>query len=215
VVLVIGLTGVFVLTVNTVVADVSTGGGLEAAASNYGTLGAVYGASFMVGPVLGGLLEDRLYATASFHAAATMVATSVVWTYFGVPETLSGPLDLNGIARRRGQADPEYQPRRLAQAILSVHLNPIPRIRGVFSNEALRWLAAAIALNSLAQGSLNSIFFLYLHTRVGWGSAVSDVEQRLNRYISASVEKAPPHNEDHPTSLRYCLAPPISVRQLK
>jgi Na+/melibiose symporter-like transporter len=162
------------------------GGGLEAAASNYGTLGAVYGASFMVGPVLGGLLEDRLYATASFHVAAALVATSVVWTYFGVPETLNQPLDLNEITRRREQADNGHGPRRLAQAVMSVHLNPIPRIRGVFSNEALRWLAAAIALSSLAQGSLNSIFFLYLHTRVGWGSAVSDATQILILILNRS-----------------------------
>jgi MFS transporter, DHA1 family, tetracycline resistance protein len=185
--LVIGLTGVFILTVNTVVADVSMGGGQDLAASNYGMLGAVYGASFMVGPVLGGVLEDRLYPTASFHVAAVMVAVSIMWTFFGVPETLSDPLTQNGLTRRPDQRHPQPEPVRLLRVIQSVNLNPIPRIRSVFSGEALRWLASAIALSSLAQGSLNSIFFLYLHTRVGWGSSVSYAATDGSQFLSSSL----------------------------
>jgi DHA1 family tetracycline resistance protein-like MFS transporter len=129
----------------------------------------------MVGPAIGGLLEAHLYRTASFHAAAIMVGVSVAWTSFAVKETLNVSDSYGNVLPRSTQHEQldvsEEMRDVVARVMRSVNINPLPRIRSVFTNEALRWLAVAIALSSLAQGALNSIFFLYLHTRVGWNSA--------------------------------------------
>jgi MFS transporter, DHA1 family, tetracycline resistance protein len=164
----IGITGAYFVTVNTMIADMTSenveGDGdnaaaVAAAAGDYGKLGATIGACFMIGPALGGFVEEALYPTASFHGAAILVAVSFVIVFAFVPETLRGNMghrtsSVSGMTALRG-----------------VNLNPIPRIEKLFACDALRWLAAACAISSLAQGGLNSIFFLYMHTRLGWGSS--------------------------------------------
>lgn len=185
--LLIGLTGVFFMTVSSVLGDISVSlGDPEAGARNYGSLGATIGGCFMVGPLLGGLLEDRVYQTASFHAAAVLVLLSMTWVYFCVPETRmatgvagasrpasdpasgAGSLVADG-GHGAGRVEGEWA--QLAGAVRRAQLNPFPKMREIFSNSALQWLAAGIAVSSLAQGGLNSIFFLYLNLRLGWRSA--------------------------------------------
>jgi MFS transporter, DHA1 family, tetracycline resistance protein len=168
--LLIGLTGVFFMTVSSVLGDISvaTPEDAGAGARNYGALGATIGGCFLVGPGLGGLIEDRLYQTASFHAAAVLVVLSMGWMFFFVPETRTAPGSvLEG--ETGGTAEGDWA--RMVGAVRRAKLNPLPKIRDIFSNGALQWLAAGIALSSLAQGGLNSIFFLYLNTRLGWRSA--------------------------------------------
>lgn len=171
--LLIGLTGVFFMTVSSVLGDISVSlGDANAGARNYGLLGATCGGCFLVGPAIGGLIEDNVYQTASFHVAAVMVLLSMTWVFFCVPETRV-PAIGSGVAPDATATAMEGEGgwSQLEQAVRHVKLNPIPKIREIFSNEALQWLAAGIAVSSLAQGGLNSIFFLYLNARLGWRSA--------------------------------------------
>lgn len=190
--LLIGLTGAFFTTTASILGDISVS--LEdpsAGASYYGVLGATFGGCFLVGPALGGFIEDAFFETASFHAAAILVVVSMLWTYFFVPETrifrsagdrnesvvgtnAPSPSDVTRAAGPASVGPSEGDGsgvQRVFHLLRTVQVNPLPRIREIFSNGALQWLAAAVAVSSLAQGGLNSIFFLYLNTRLGWGSA--------------------------------------------
>lgn len=177
------------MTVNTIVADVSDCGDSDHSnrrAANYGKLGATFGGCFLVGPALGGFIEDHFYATASFHAASFLVMLSIAWVYFLVPETRVDSIVHDGATEcdevRSVPSSSVFS--ELITVICQTEINPLPRIRDIFTSDALKWLAAGIAVASLAQGGLNSIFFLYLNTRLGWGSAVSS---RLSRYSSATL----------------------------
>lgn len=157
---VIGLTGVFFATVSSVIADVSVElDDPSAAAANYGLLGATFGACFLVGPVTGGVLEDRLYTTASFHVASFLILLSICWVYFFVPETRIP--DIGTVADDQD----------LWQTLQRGVKQPFAKIGEVFRGRALKLLACAIAISSLAQGGLNSVFFLYLNARLGWGTS--------------------------------------------
>lgn len=166
------------MTVNTIVADLSGQphhGNSNRGATNYGKLGATFGGCFLVGPAIGGMLEDMLYPTASFHAATVLVLSSIAWVYFFVPETrsvMNTRAYLDSTAPTVVLSTGETQSANLLSAVRSAKINPLPRIREIFTSDALKWLAAGVAVSSLAQGGLNSIFFLYLNTRLGWGSAV-------------------------------------------
>lgn len=165
----IALTGAYVSTINTILADISTNGPAELSSQNYGYLGATFGLCFLVGPALGGWIDAALFVAASFRVAAVLVLAAMLFVYFFVPET-------KGCGRSAGvsgavllDAEQENLSRRVIRAVRNTQLNPFPRMRAVFSEtEALTWLAATIAVSSLAQSGLNSILFLYVNVRLGW-----------------------------------------------
>ncbi|MEO0486962.1 MAG: TCR/Tet family MFS transporter [Pseudomonadota bacterium] len=67
------------------IADVSTP---ENKAANFGLIGAAFGAGFVLGPGIGGLLGD-LDPRAPFFAAAALAAVNLVFGYFVLPETVT------------------------------------------------------------------------------------------------------------------------------
>lgn len=154
------MTGVFFATVSSVIADVSIQlDDPSAGAANYGLLGATFGACFLVGPVTGGFLEDRLYTTASFHVASFLIFLSICWVYLFVPETR-----IPATGTSAGDQD-------LWQTLRRGVRQPFAKIGEVFQGRALKLLAVGIAISALAQGGLNSVFFLYLNARLGWGTS--------------------------------------------
>lgn len=180
---VIALTGVFFMTVNTIMADLSDGSSSEERAANFGTLGAVLGGCFLVGPVSGGFLESSLYTTASFHGAALLILCGMIWSYFQVRESL--PAHRAGYTSVSRNADTEQpnnlgvdtSPRQrtlllLRSALARTSLNPLPKIWRVFTSEALQWLAISEATFGLARSCQNAIFFLYLKQQLDWGAKV-------------------------------------------
>lgn len=174
--LLIALTNAYVITVNTMVADVSRHDVLSSA-TNYGYIGATFGLCFLIGPALGGIIEDNFYLASSFHVACVIIALAMLFVYFIVPETKQST-SLNAPPATESDASMEQppltradtaSPREVMSAIRQAQLNPIPRARRIFShNEGLTWMAIAIATSSLAQSALNSILFLYASVRLKW-----------------------------------------------
>jgi MFS transporter, DHA1 family, tetracycline resistance protein len=80
-----GLTGASFTTASAYIADISTP---ETRAKNFGMIGAAFGAGFIIGPALGGLLSG--WGTrAPFYAAAVLCLLNCIYGYFVLPESLS------------------------------------------------------------------------------------------------------------------------------
>lgn len=155
----IALTNAYVTTANTIIADISHAD-VTTSARNYGYLGAMFGFCFLIGPTLGGVTEDSFYLASSLHVACFLILIAMIFVYFFLPETKSSNND-----------DQPVTPTQVVEAIRDTNLNPIPRVRGIFAqSEALTWIAITIAVSSLAQSGLNSIVFLYVNVRLGWGT---------------------------------------------
>jgi MFS transporter, DHA1 family, tetracycline resistance protein len=80
-----GLTGASFTTASAYIADISTP---ENRAKNFGMIGAAFGAGFIIGPALGGLLAG-LGTRAPFYAAAILCLVNCIYGYFVLPESLS------------------------------------------------------------------------------------------------------------------------------
>lgn len=57
----------------------------------------------------------------------------------------------------------------LAQA--AAHLNPLPPLAALLSDDLLRPLAATVALSDVATRGAASVFYFYVHAKFGWDSA--------------------------------------------
>lgn len=80
-----GITAATHSTATAYMADISTA---EEKAARFGLIGAAFGAGFVAGPVVGGLLAD--WGTrAPFYAAAIFAALNFVFGYFVLPETVT------------------------------------------------------------------------------------------------------------------------------
>eukprot|EP00177_Eucheuma_denticulatum_P003521 GFKZ01006363.1.p1 GENE.GFKZ01006363.1~~GFKZ01006363.1.p1 ORF type:complete len:458 (-),score=49.96 GFKZ01006363.1:1465-2838(-) len=172
----IALTNAYYTTASTMIADISIyqGGtsqeGSVVSARNYGLVGAGIGFCFLLGPALGGFIEDRFYVASSFLVACCMILAAMVYVWAFLPETKPGEEE----DTENGQEGSNWERgwntvARMGRAIRQTEINPFPRVNRIFGgNEALQWFAAAIAASSLAQGGLNSIIFLYVKVRLGW-----------------------------------------------
>lgn len=157
--LLIALTSAYTTTTNTILADISSDGSANAT-TNYGLLGATIGLCFMVGPTVGGYIDETLYRAASFHVAALIIFASLFYVFFLVPET-----------RPPQELDTRPMRQRFGNAVRNAQINPFPRVRRVlFQSEFLAWLAMAIAVSALAQTGMIAVLFLYVNTRLGWST---------------------------------------------
>lgn len=184
----IAVTNSYVTTANTIVADLSNIASADMGAddarvsstANFGYLGAAFGVSFLIGPTLGGLIEDYWYLASSFHVACVLIVIAVAYVATFLPETKQ-----RTIAEQPSSSTEALQPtaswwrrtgtnvsttaREVTDAIRATQINPLPRARRIFAaNEAMTWIAITIATASLAQGGLNAIMFLYLNKKLGW-----------------------------------------------
>lgn len=119
----------------------------EERAGRYGMLGAAFGAGFIIGPTVGGLLGG-VSLRAPFWAAAALSLANFVYGYFILPESLP--------EERRA-------PFRWRRA------NPVGAIQMLRTHQLLP-LAAAGFLSMLAHDSMPTTFVLYADYRYHWNA---------------------------------------------
>lgn len=142
-----GVTSASIPTAFAYISDVTTP---EKRAASFGIVGAAFGAGFILGPALGGLLgagDPRF----PFWVAAGLSLLNACYGFFVLPESLA--------PERRG-------PFRLARA------NPVGSLRLLASHRQLLGLASVIFLSYLAHDVLPSVFVLYATHRYQWDERV-------------------------------------------
>ncbi|MGA8225377.1 MAG: TCR/Tet family MFS transporter [Xanthobacteraceae bacterium] len=138
-----GMTAASFSVANAYIADVTPP---ELRAARYGMIGAAFGAGFIIGPALGGLLgsdDPRL----PFWVAAGFSLVNAAYGVFVLPESL--PLSKRA----------PFSWRRA---------NPLGSLTLLRSHCELFGLASASFLNSLAHAALPSVTVLYMTFRYGW-----------------------------------------------
>jgi DHA1 family tetracycline resistance protein-like MFS transporter len=138
-----GMTAASFSVANAYIADVTPP---ELRAARYGMIGAAFGAGFIIGPALGGLLgsdDPRL----PFWIAAGFSLVNAFYGVFVLPESLP-------LAKRAS-----FSWRRA---------NPLGSLTLLRSHRELFGLASASFLNSLAHAALPSVTVLYMTFRYGW-----------------------------------------------
>ncbi len=120
----------------------------EKRAASFGLIGAAFGAGFVLGPALGGLLGD-ISPRLPFWAAALMALANVCWGLFVLPESL---------------------PKNLRVPFSWRTANPLGALTLLRSHPLLAGLAASYFLLSLAHVVLPSITVLYVHFRYSWNT---------------------------------------------
>lgn len=186
--LLIALTNSYFTTTSTIIADISMQGrgagneeeGHVLSTKNFGYLGAASGFCFLVGPFLGGLVEERFYLASSFQLAGLLIALAMVYVQVFLPETKPNSPSHHEADEEFGQDElwlghmwrrTSTMVNMLYGAVRETELNPFPRARRFLgASEALTWLALAIGVSSLAHAGMNSIIFLYVNVKLGWGT---------------------------------------------
>lgn len=138
-----GMTAASFSVANAYIADVTPP---ELRAARYGMIGAAFGAGFIIGPALGGLLgsdDPRL----PFWVAAGFSLVNAAYGVFVLPESL--PLSKRAPFSWRCA-------------------NPLGSLTLLRSHRELFGLASASFLNSLAHAALPSVTVLYMTFRYGW-----------------------------------------------
>ena len=117
----------------------------------FGLIGAVFGAGFVVGPALGGVLGD-LWLRLPFLAAAGLSFVNVCFGIFVLPESL--PPD------KRRPVDWSA-------------LNPFKRLMQVARDRALARLAVSWCCTWIGLGAVQSSLVLFTNYRFGWGTMLA------------------------------------------
>lgn len=130
------------------VADVTPGRDRTRA---YGLVGAAFGAGFLFGPVLGGLLH-LIDSRAPAFGSAALLAINLVFAFFALPESLS----------------PE---RRVFKPLLG-QLNPVGVLVPLARRPALRAPLLAIFLLNVALAAFQAIFAVFAFQRFAFGPTV-------------------------------------------
>jgi DHA1 family tetracycline resistance protein-like MFS transporter len=158
-----GITAATVSTAFAYIADVTPPDGRATA---FGTVGVAFGAGFVIGPALGGLLggvDPRLPLWLA--AAACVVNAGFGW--FILPESLP--------AERR-------------MAFSWRRANPVGALRLLLSHRQLIGLATVDFVANVAHQVLPSVFVLYAAYRYGWGETAVGLTLALVGICSAVVQ---------------------------
>jgi len=142
-----GIAGASFTPAHAYIADVSPP---EKRAQSFGFMGAAFGAGFILGPALGGLLGE-IGPRAPFFAAAALSMINFVYGYFVLPETLDP-------AKRR-----PFDWRRA---------NPVGTLMQIRKHPLVLGLLAALFLWQLAHQVMPSIWSFYTMYKFGWTEAV-------------------------------------------
>ncbi|KAF7598363.1 MAG: MFS transporter [Candidatus Dactylopiibacterium carminicum] len=129
---------------NAYVADITPP---EQRARRFGMLGAMFGMGFILGPVMGGIL-GAINLHLPFYVAGSLALLNLAYGYFVLPESLS-------FAQRKPMA---WRSANLVSA-----LRNLTRLTGV------GLLVAVMALASLAQFMMHTVWVLANSLRFGWG----------------------------------------------
>lgn len=140
-----GITSASISTAFAYIADVTPP---ERRAAVFGRIGAAFGAGFILGPALGGLLGD-IDPRLPFWASAALSLANALYGLFVLPESL---------------APDKRAPFRWKSA------NPVGALRLLRSNAALAALSVVNFISQVAHVVLPSTFVLYATYRYGWDS---------------------------------------------
>ena len=161
--LISGITTASISTAFAYIADITAA---EKRAAVFGKIGVAFGAGFILGPALGGVLGDydpRL----PFWAAAGLSLVNTLYGLFVLPESLPG--------ERRS-------PWRWKSA------NPIGALRLLASDRVLAGLSVANFFAQLAHVVLPSVFVLYAGYRYGWDAKTVGLAMALVGICSMVVQ---------------------------
>jgi DHA1 family tetracycline resistance protein-like MFS transporter len=138
-----GITAASVPTASAYIADVTP---VEKRAAAFGMLGAAFGAGFVLGPAVGGLLGN-ISPRLPFWVAAGFSLCNAMYGLFVLPESLAA-CHRSAFAWRRA--------------------NPVGALKLLRSHRELFGLAGVASLSFLAHEVLPSTFVLYTHYRYAW-----------------------------------------------
>src|ERR1700758_5442840 len=126
-------------------------------AKRFGLLGAAFGAGFVIGPAVGGLL-GHYNLRAPFWAAAGLSLANFLYGLFVLPESLP--------AEKRAKS--------------AWHMaNPLGSLTLLRSHPELAGLSVVVFLYYLAHQSLQSVFVLYTEYRYGWDTKAEGISLAL------------------------------------
>ena len=145
-----GLTSANVAAATAYIADVTPE---QDRARRFGLIGATFGAGFVIGPAIGGLLGS-VGLRLPFYVAAAVAFANAAYGLFILPESLT----------------PEKR-RRFEWS----RANPVTALRGVFARRDLRRLAIAWSCSWVGLGAIQSSLVLFAGYRFGWGTALAGV----------------------------------------
>ncbi len=143
--LVAGATSANVAAATAYIADVSKP---EDRSRLFGLIGATFGAGFVVGPAIGGLLGAHGLRL-PFLAAACLALLNALFGVFVLPESL---------------------PRERRRPIEWARTNPFGLLAGVARDRSLRRLAVAWSCSWIGLGAIQSSLVLFTGDRFGWGA---------------------------------------------
>jgi len=138
-----GITAASISTAGAYIADVTSP---EQRAAKFGMLGAAFGAGFVVGPALGGLLGD-ISPRLPFWVAAGFSLANAMYGLFVLPESL---------------------PRERRVGFSWRKANPLGAFKLLRSHAELWGLACVSLLSNLAHVALPSVSVLYMGYRYNW-----------------------------------------------
>jgi multidrug resistance protein len=143
-----GLTGGNISTAQAYIADVSEP---KDRAKNFGLIGAAFGAGFVIGPAVGGILSHISYAAPAF-LAGLLCLLSFVFGYFMLPESLP--------------------PEKRRTAPFTLHdFNPFGRLMHYLRRPEILQNFAALLMMGLAMNALRSNFMIYARDQLGFDAA--------------------------------------------
>ncbi len=116
-------------------------------AKRFGMLGAMFGAGFILGPVMGGLL-GAVSLHLPFYVAGSLALVNLLYGLFVLPESL---------------------PPERRRAFVWRDANPLVAVRGLTRLKGGGPLVAVIACSGLAQFILYTTWVLYTTFKFGWG----------------------------------------------
>lgn len=150
-------------TANAFMADISAP---EDRAANFGLIGAAFGAGFVLGPLLGGLLAE-FGTRAPFYAAALLAALNTLFGFFVMKETLS-PENRRTFSLRRA--------------------NPLGTFRQLGSLSGLGRLLVVFFLYQVAFSVYPAVWSFFGKERFGWDPATIGLSLALFGIMLAIVQ---------------------------
>lgn len=141
----LGITAASISTGNAYIADVTPP---EKRAASYGILGAAFGAGFVIGPAMGGVLGE-INIRLPFYVACGLALCNFLYGYFILPESLP----------------PEKRTKLTAHSF-----NPFHQILRLRDHAKVFRLASIMTLSAFAHYVLPAVFVLYAAERYDWGA---------------------------------------------
>jgi DHA1 family tetracycline resistance protein-like MFS transporter len=158
-----GVTGASFTTAAAYIADISTN---ENRAQNFGMIGAAFGAGFILGPIIGGLL-GTYGPRVPFIAAAGLCFLNWLWGYFILPESL----------KKENRRELDWKRANPLGALL--HLRKYPNIQQ---------LLMAMILVYLAAHAVQSNWSFYTIERFGWSEGMIGISLGIVGVLVGGVQ---------------------------